>query len=453
MAKQTRKYILYIILLVVFSGAAVFFLLKEDPVAIVNNIIAADFKFLLIGFALVMTSYLLNGLFLMFLTRIYNKKYNLFQSVANHLIGTFFSAITPSSTGGQFVQAYTFTKQGVSVANGASILYMAFIIRQAISIIFSCLTLALRFNSMRAMTQTIDIFGFNFDIISISIIGFIVNTIVLLGLFFLAFSKKIHFLCVHGGVNLLRKLHIFSEEKAEKKKKDIDTSVATFRVELKRLLTNWKTLFLSLCIVFLDVVVYNSFPYVMSYAVGVDLAGKTLIDGICMANYVSLITTLIPIPGAAGGAEAVFQLMFGGFIGAVTEGEAQSINLLWRFFTFYINVIVGFIVFISYKGSPKKEVIDKDSEAMKEIEVLSLTQEIHLNDNNSHKVEVDNDGNKNRRKYKPRIIDEQHDDLSEHIDTEKRVENLKTELQEHLSDNEKKYEEDVNNSSLGDDEL
>ena len=219
MAKQTRKYILYIILLVVFSGAAVFFLLKEDPVAIVNNIIAADFKFLLIGFALVMTSYLLNGLFLMCLTRIYNKKYNLFQGVANHLIGTFFSAITPSSTGGQFVQAYTFTKQGVSVANGASILYMAFIIRQAISIIFSCLTLALRFNSMRAMTQTIDIFGFNFDIISISIIGFVVNTIVLLGLFFLAFSKKIHFLCVHGGVNLLRKLHIFSEEKQRRRKK------------------------------------------------------------------------------------------------------------------------------------------------------------------------------------------------------------------------------------------
>lgn len=439
MTKQTRKYILYILLLVVFSGAAVFFLLKEDPTKVIENIKSADIRFLLVCFGLVICSYLLNGLFLLCLTRIYNKKYKLFQGVANHLIGTFFSGITPSSTGGQFVQAFTFTKQGVSVANGASILYMAFIIRQSISIIFSCITLSLRFNDMRAMTETIPILGFNFDIISISIIGFIVNTVVLLGLFFLAFSKKIHYLCVHGGVNLLKKLRIFSEEKAEKKKKDIDTSVETFRVELKRLLTNWKTLFISLFIVFLDVVIYNSFPYLLANAVGVNLAGKTIIDGICMANYVSLITTLIPIPGAAGGAEAVFQLMFGGFIGAITDGETQSINLLWRFFTFYINVFIGFFVFVFYRGSPKKEVIDKDNESMKEIEILSLTQEIHLNERNSYKIEVDNEGNKNRKKYKPRIIDEQLEDLEESIDVEKRMENLRKELEVHLSTNEQEY--------------
>ena len=82
---------------------------------------------------------------------------------------------------------------------------------------------------------------------------------------------------------------------------------------------------------------------------------------------------------------------------------------------------------------------------MKEIEILSLTQEIHLNERNSYKIEVDNDGNKNRRKYKPRIIDEQHEDLEESFDVEKRMENLRKELEVHLSTNEEEY---VNEETL-----
>ena len=449
MSKQTKKYILYISLLVVFSALAVYFVLKDDAEAIVNTIASSDIKYLLLGFVLVMASYSLNGLFLVALTRIYNKKYGFFEGVANHLIGTFFSAITPSSTGGQFVQAYTFTKQGVTVTNGASILFMAFIIRQMIAIIFSCFTFLLKFQEMAKFTATFEIFGFNFNLIMLSFIGFIINMFVLLGLFFMAFSKKLHYVVVHGIINFLRKIKVLKPEKAEEKKKEIDSKVATFRVELKRLLTNWKALLFSLFIIFLDSIIYNTYPYLMSLAVGADMGGKTIIDGICMANFVGLITMMIPIPGAAGGAEAVFSFMFSGFLGGDPK-YVNSINLLWRFFTFYINVIVGFIVFVTYRGSPKKQVIDMDSKMIKEIEILSLTQEISFNINNIHKVEISSDGKKTRKKYRPRIIDEQVDELDESINVEKRFDTLKKELQDVLKENEKKISEETD---LGDKSL
>ncbi len=448
MSKQVKKYILYIALLVIVSGIAIFTLLKDNPIAIFNNILSADKKYLLVGFALVLISYFLNGLFLMALTRIYNKKYKLMPGVANHLIGTFFSAITPSSTGGQFVQAYTFTKQGVSIEHGASILYMAFIIRQTISIIFSILTLSFRYNEMAAMTDTLTLFGFDFNIIYISLLGFTINTIVLLGLFFLAFSKKIHYIVVHGGINLLRKLHIFKKEKADKTKKKIDDSLAVFRVELKRLLTNWKSLLISLVIVFLDVIVSNSYPYVMAQAVGVNLEGKTIIDGICMANFVSLITTMIPIPGAAGGAELVFQVMFNGFIGDVSNNELQSINLLWRFFTFYLNLIIGFFVFIFYRGSPKTEVVENNMENIKDmnVEIHSLTEEIDLNtiyENDAIKRKNFSKKIKFLKKDKNVTNKNTTDKNDVKLNVEVRIDNLKSELQNHLHENEKDYEESI----------
>ena len=87
---------------------------------------------------------------------------------------------------------------------------------------------------------------------------------------------------------------------------------------------------------------------------------------------------------------------------------------------------------------------------IKEIEILSLTQEISFNINNIHKVEISSDGKKTRKKYRPRIIDEQVDELDESINVEKRFDTLKKELHDVLKENEKKISEETD---LGDKSL
>ena len=434
MNKQTRKYILYISLLLIFSGIAIFFVLKDDAVEIWNTIINSDYRFILLGCGLFLLSLILNGFLLVILTRFYNRNYKLRQGVANHMIGNFFSGITPSSSGGQFVQAYTFTKQGISVSQAASILFMAFIIRQTVAVLFSAIAFPLRFAQMMNITQTINILGIDFNFIMLSVLGFVINIFILFGLFFLAFCKPLHHFVVHNVVGFLKKIHVYSQEKAERKIQEIDTKVATFRIELRRLLTNWKLLLLSVLISFFDTIVYNSYPYVMGLAVKAGVTGSYL-DAICMSNFLSLITMMIPIPGAAGGAELVFQFMFSNFMGADPR-FVNSINLLWRFFTFYLGVFLGALVFIFYRGSPKKDAMSIDSRTLLDVEIMSLTQELHFEmDNMDSSMKESQTPRRGRKKYRPTVMDEEES-------VEERIAHLKQELQSQFDSNEKILEKE-----------
>jgi uncharacterized membrane protein YbhN (UPF0104 family) len=58
----------------------------------------------------------------------------------------------------------------------------------------------------------------------------------------------------------------------------------------------------------------------------------------------------IPTPGASGVAEVGFAALFS----PVCPGELLSIYmLLWRFFTFYLGVIIGGIIVINILRPPK----------------------------------------------------------------------------------------------------
>ena len=76
---------------------------------------------------------------------------------------------------------------------------------------------------------------------------------------------------------------------------------------------------------------------------------------------------------------------------------------------------------------------------MKAIEILSLTQEINFNIRNANKIITESSGEKKRRKYRPKIIDEQITEISDEYDVEERMKLLKKELQNQLSENEKKF--------------
>lgn len=68
--------------------------------------------------------------------------------------------------------------------------------------------------------------------------------------------------------------------------------------------------------------------------------------------------TLIPTPGAAGGAEASFLLLFHGTVPDATMGLAM---FLWRFFTFYMLVGTALVVFLMLGGGPSGQARVPDS--------------------------------------------------------------------------------------------
>ena len=72
-----------------------------------------------------------------------------------------------------------------------------------------------------------------------------------------------------------------------------------------------------------------------------------LLDCICLTAYVSMVNAFIPIPGASGGTEAIFVLMFSTIYGAV---QASAMMALWRFYTYYLLMVIGALTFLLFKN-------------------------------------------------------------------------------------------------------
>lgn len=425
MTKSSKKYIAYISILVVVTVLTVYFVMKQDPKAIIETILNCNVPWLLVSILGVVFYFLVEAVVLMILTRMYKRKYPYFKSVLNTMIGTFFSNITPSSSGGQFAQAYTFSKQGVKVTNAASILFMHFILYQIVMVLFSFFIFIFKYSDLAATTANIHLLGVDFSLISISLIGFVINTFVIVALFLLAFSERLHQFIVTKGIDFLYKLKIVKNKKEQAIK--INTKVETFRLEFKRLTQNWPVLLVTSVLFLAKLVIISSIPYFLAKSMGLEFSSTNelvnIIDTTSMTWLVSSITQMVPIPGGSGGAELVFQNMFGGtFFKNATQADISALILLWRSVTFYLGLIVGFIVFISYRESPKKEsFLHGDNKTLLELQVINLENE----------------------RRKTLVLNEYIEEELSIKDIEKRFSSLKKDLQEQLDKNEELLNQEI----------
>lgn len=378
MSKNVKKYIIYIVILLAVTALAMYFILKQDPQAVFDAILKCDIPWLLLGLGMVILYFLIEGLILTILARMYRRKYPYYKGLLNTFIGSFFSNITPSSSGGQFAQAYTFSKQGVKVTNAASILFMHFILYQIVMVLFSLVIFVFKYNALESMSAHIKIFGYDFSMITIALLGFAVNVWVIVGLFLLAYSEKLHQIALKRGARLFK---FFKIKNPEERVLQLNTKVETFRLEFKRLIQNWPVLLTTSFLLLLRIIVINSTPYFIARSMGLEFSSSNelvnLIDTTSMTWLVSSVTTMVPIPGGSGGAELIFQHMFGGsFFKNATSSDISALVLLWRSITFYFSLIVGFIVFIVYRESPKKEsFLHGDNKTLLEIGVINLDNE------------------------------------------------------------------------------
>ena len=115
--------------------------------------------------------------------------------------------------------------------------------------------------------------------------------------------------------------------------------------------------------------------------------------------------------------------MFGGtFFKNATQADISALILLWRSVTFYLGLIVGFIVFISYRESPKKEsFLHGDNKTLLELQVINLENE----------------------RRKTLVLNEYIEEELSIKDIEKRFSSLKKDLQEQLDKNEELLNQEI----------
>lgn len=328
-AKSKRKYILNILLILSITFVSAYFSIGKNYKEVLVAFQKANVFWIIFMLIMMISYYLFDALALLFFGRVYKKDFTFKQSFKNSMSGTFFSAITPSSSGGQFAQVYVFNKQGICATHSSSILLMCFICYQSVLVIYTFFSVLFNIGYLSS----------NPGMLSLVMIGFLSNFIVIFTLFGGAKSKRLQNFLVHTVVKLLSKIKIVKNYEEVSGK--VETYLSDFREQLNVLQHNKPVLIKSCLCNFVKLTIVYSMPFFATKALNLDVSFYNVFRFIGYCSFIYLINAFLPIPGASGGSEACYMLLFS-FLGSV--GVSSSMTL-WRFISYYVGLFLGGLIF------------------------------------------------------------------------------------------------------------
>ena len=374
---STIRYVLNISFVLIATALAIFFALKDDAREIVRNIAGADIGYLFVVIIIMVVCTGLRAFILFCFAHLFTKKYHFHQALAVDQIGVFYNAVTPGSSGGQFMQAYTYKTQGVHISSAVSILAMYSIVFQSILIIFGTISFIVKYDFINSLSNIptfikINDVPINFPVWPLTIIGFFLNVGVIAIVFLMGYWRGFHNFVMGPVVTLLHKIKLIKNP--DKTRESLRIQVENFKIEFARLSTNIPFLIL----VIVSFVFYMSLkfciPYFVGKALGNESQAASFWDSVFLSNYHQMITGLIPLPGSAGISEYVFYNLFlneknltAGFFMAMKDGVpdlaasrslVRSALVVWRSTTFVIPLLIGGIVAAFYRSSAREAKID-----------------------------------------------------------------------------------------------
>ena len=332
MNKNTRNFMIaalisIITLLIVFGFS--------DFSKTVNYIARATLAWLLVALLMTILTWTFEALTIMVFSRESGLKVRFSYLFKITLIGRFFAAITPFYTGGQPAQVAYMTKDKHSAGKATSMLVSRFVVYQIVITIFGVVGVLAAYSFVSKEISNLAL---------LAIVGFLINSGVLVFLFFFSLSKRFATGIAKFFFNFLAKVKLV---------KDSDTllsrlflEVDKFHKGMKKSLENMGIFFAGLLLAFLQILAFISTPYFVALAVGIKLDYLRLVS---IQLVLFLISSMVPTPGASGASEGFFLLFFASMLGEKTA----AVMVLWRFFTYYVNIVVGGL--FSVFGAVKKE--------------------------------------------------------------------------------------------------
>lgn len=345
MKNSVKSYVINIFIVTSLTIVALWFALKDNYQEVITMISGMkSYWLVLILFWGIMYS-CISGYVLTIFTRKNKKDYRFREGLSNYLVGFFFSSITPSSTGGQFAQAYIFKKQKIKLSDGASILWGDFIIFQTTLMIYVTILFFLRYS------YYVEIMG---GILLVFILaGYGVNLAIIVVLWTMALFPKLYVKLSGNVVRILAKFKIVKDK--EKTLVTWSEQVMSFTKEIKRLHHEKMLILKTAVLSVLRMSVQFSLSWVIANALGHPLGIEYLLDCLALSSFVMMANAFIPIPGSSGGTEFVFTMLYGYLL--QDSALASSIMILWRFSTYHFIMIAGAITFVILKHKYTKESI------------------------------------------------------------------------------------------------
>lgn len=328
--KLVANFLFFLIVIIVLT-IIVFNL--NDINEIINHAKNMKIGFLIIAILFVLIHLVLTSLSLYTLQSKVENSLPFFLSInianSEHL----FNAITPFSSGGQPIQAYYLIKNGMTGEESASVLVANFIIYQFALTVFSTIGLILYFSRIHDVISSY---------VFIITVGFIINALILLGLILVtkvdSFKKLLR-----GFFKLLAKIKFLNKSMTNLEQKTF-SFVEDFQKGTKYLLSNKKVLFDIILIRLLDLIIFFSIPIFIFLALDVNISLNDFWFMIMATAFSATFMMWVPTPGATGGVEWAFTILFTGSI--ATTSVVVTAMLFWRMITYILPLILGFVSYL-----------------------------------------------------------------------------------------------------------
>ena len=316
-----------IIILIIITAIVIFFAVKDDFSEVTKQLTTVNLWFIIVAFIFIILYWVIRAYAVHCLIKEMYPDFKFRASLQLMLRTQFFNAVTPFATGGQPYQIYYLHEKNISTSKSTGIILENFIVYQ-IALVF-----------LGVLAIIINHFGHLFPKIvllrRLVTLGFIINFLVVVVLFFVSFAKKMNKKLINLAINVLTKLKIVKnrEETLDKWNEKINEFHESAFVLLENKWLFVKTILLNL----LALVCLYMLPLFILYSLG-DYHSFNWYQAIVTSAYVMLLGSFVPIPGGSGGLEYGFVAFYGNFLGGPI---LSALMLIWRFITYYFGMIVG----------------------------------------------------------------------------------------------------------------
>lgn len=329
MIKKINFNAVFNICVVVISVALItyFCVSKDGLIDLLKSDINLDVFWLVMAVLCQLGNMLIDSLLLYLYIKKEYKNFSFLDGVKSSFVGSFFSAITPSASGGQPMQVVFMSAKKIDAGYSTSCLIQKFLVYQITSTAFTVFALIVEFDFFMKNVNTPLLWLF-------LIAGFFSQVIVTGGIIFASFNTRISNWLLKITGKMLGKIRFVKNP--EKHITKISDQVELFHEGNKNLIKSPKLMVASFALVFVQILLIMLVPYCIYR--GFSLNSATVVEIVCSQSFVTLASAMMPLPGATGAAELAFSVFYGMFFGTAM---LKSALLMWRVITYYAVILIS----------------------------------------------------------------------------------------------------------------
>jgi len=269
------------------------------------------------------------GCMIWYLLRGIGEQTTLPRCISYSFIGFFFSGITPSATGGQPMQLYYMRRDDNALSASSVVLMTVAVIYKFVLVLIGIGIVVFWRRPLKSYLQ--GYYGLYF-------LGLFLNAALVMVLLMVMFSQGIIRGCFYKIEALLVRLRLWREKESRREK--VEQFLSGYQDTVLFLRNHKKLIGITIAGTFVQR--YSVFVLAFVVYCGLGLSGTAMLDIVLVQAAVYIAVDMLPIPGAQGITEAMYQ----GVFQKIFVGNYLVVSMcITRGISFYLIMLIGLMVF------------------------------------------------------------------------------------------------------------